>query len=135
MYEIRIIFVAYVRKALCTLVVFLGIFFFFFVFSVSFGGLGFVYRRIGIIASISCGVVLHLHNPSSAIGASSTFSQGAESVRRTPVCQFKELSVSGGFCFSFFLVEYCCNPYWEACFQCGFFISLTFFPDCHVCFS
>jgi hypothetical protein len=43
LYEIRIIFVAYVRKALCTLVVFLDIFVFsfFFVLSVCFGGLGF----------------------------------------------------------------------------------------------
>jgi hypothetical protein len=43
------------------------------------------------------------------------------------------LWVHGAFCFwgvlpfLLFWVEYCCNPYWEACFQCGFFISLTFF--------
>jgi hypothetical protein len=97
--------VTYVRKALRTLVVFLDIFvffFFFFVFvlSVCFGGLGFVYRRIGIIASISCVVVLYLQNPSSAIGASSTFSQGAESVR-TPVVSSRSFLFLVGSAFSF----------------------------------
>ncbi len=102
LYEIRIIFVAYVRKALCTLVVFLDIFVFFvfFALSVCFGGLGFVYRRIGIIASI-CGVVLYLHNPFLAIGASSTFSQGAESVR-TPVVSSRTFLFLVGSAFSFF---------------------------------
>ncbi len=95
---------AYVRKALCTLVVFLDIFVFFsffFVLSVCFGGLGFVYRRIGVIASISCVVVLYLHNPSSAIGASSTFSQGAESVR-IPVVSSRSFLFVVGSAFSFF---------------------------------
>ncbi len=104
LYKIRIIFVAYVRKALCTLVVLLGIFVFFFLFlvlSVCFGGLGFVYSRIGIIASISCGVVLYLHNPFSAIGASSTFSQGAESVT-TPVVSSRSFLFLVGYAFSFF---------------------------------